>query len=165
VILRRATGGDGPALCALLREVAAQPGGLARGPEEITDDHVAAILARPAKGGLVLLAEDEGLIGMLQVASPAIVSVRSLLTDLTVAVHPAAQGRGVGRALFTELIRVVTKEMPHIQRIELHTRASNAAGLKLYTAMGFEVEGRLRRRIRSASGELEDDLLLAWLRP
>lgn len=164
MILRRATEADAPALRALLREVAAQPGGLARGPEEITEDHVAAILARPAKGGLVLLAEAPGLVGMLQVAAPAIDSVRSLLTDLTVAVHPAAQGRGVGRALFTELLRIVTTEMPHVQRIELHTRASNAAGVKLYTAMGFEVEGRLRRRILSASGELEDDLLLAWLR-
>ena len=126
---------------------------------------MAAILARPAKGGLVLLAEDQGLLGVLQVASPEITSVRSLLTDLTVAVHPTAQGRGVGRALFAELLRIVQAEMPHIQRIELHTRASNAAGLKLYTAMGFEVEGRLRRRILSATGDLEDDLLLAWLRP
>lgn len=126
---------------------------------------MAAILARPAKGGLVLLAEDQGLLGVLQVASPEITSVRSLLTDLTVAVHPTAQGRGVGRALFAELLRIVQAEMPHIQRIELHTRASNAGGLKLYTAMGFEVEGRLRRRILSATGELEDDLLLAWLRP
>lgn len=164
-MIRRGTPADQEAIRALLQEVAAQPGGLARGPEEITEAHVAGILGRPAKGGVVLVAEEGELLGLLQVAAPGIDSVRTLLTDLTVAVHPAAQGRGVGRALFTELLRLVTEEMPHIQRIELHTRASNAAGVRLYTAMGFEVEGRLRRRIRAADGTLEDDLILAWLRP
>lgn len=165
-MIRSAALGDGGGLLALLRIVAAQPGGLARGPEEITPDLVARILERPTRGGLALVAESEGrLLGLLHAASPGLASVHSLLTDLTVAVHPEAQGRGVGRALFTELLRRVTEEMPHIARVELHTRASNAAGLHLYQAMGFQVEGRLRRRILSADGHLEDDLILAWLRP
>jgi RimJ/RimL family protein N-acetyltransferase len=54
--------------------------------------------------------------------------------------------------------------MPHITRVELVARASNARAQRLYQAFGFQAEGRLRGRIRNSDGRYDDDLPMAWLR-
>jgi len=81
-----------------------------------------------------------------------------------VAVHPAAQGQGVGRQLFVMLLDLVTREHPDITRVELITQETNQRALRLYEGVGFRREGRLAGRIRGPDGSLDADIPLAWFR-
>lgn len=166
--VRSATADDSAAILALHRTVAATPGGVVRAPDEVTpgyiDDAVRASLAR----GVIVVAEGPsvpGLMGELHTYRDDIAALSHVLAHLTVAVHPAAQGRGVGRALFEALLRIVELERPAIERIELMVRESNVRGRRLYEAVGFVEDGRLERHVRAASGELEADITMGWLRP
>ena len=82
------------------------------------------------------------------------------LTDLTVAVHPDFQGRGVGAALFEALFAEAAKLTPRIERIELMCREGNAGAVRLYERLGFVIEGRFPRRVRLKDGTVEDDLAM-----
>lgn len=173
VSIRRARLGDLDGLAALLAKVAASPtSNLARKPAEITDGFVMGIVSRGDDGGLALLAvagaDEVGaggrLVGVIY-AWPGYLEVFAhVLGDLTIAVDPDVQGRGVGRALFAELLRVVRDEQPAIERIELVTRESNTRGIAFYESLGFRREGRLERRIRGRDGTLEADIPMGWLR-
>ncbi len=55
-IVRPATPDDADAILALHRNVAAQPGGLARQPEEVTAGYIAHAMAASADGGVNLVA-------------------------------------------------------------------------------------------------------------
>jgi putative acetyltransferase len=88
-----------------------------------------------------------------------------VLGDLTLAVHPDAQGRGIGRQLLEALLDVVVRERPHITRVELITRESNLRAIGLYRQLGFLEEGRMPGRIHSVGGGYEADVPMAWRRP
>ena len=51
------------------------------------------------------------------------------------AVHPAAQGQGAGRALLSDLFRYIT--YAGISRLSVNTQSDNQASLSLYQRMGF----------------------------
>jgi ribosomal protein S18 acetylase RimI-like enzyme len=51
------------------------------------------------------------------------------------AVHPAAQGRGAGRALLRDLFRYIT--YAGISRLSVNTQSDNQASLSLYQSTGF----------------------------
>jgi len=89
---------------------------------------------------------------------------RHVLGELTVAVHPLAQGQGIGRKLFERLLDVVTREHPDILRVELITQETNHRALHLYEGVGFVREGRLAGRIMDHDGRLDADIPLAWHR-
>lgn len=162
ITIRRSSPADGDAILALYRAVAAIPGGLARTVDELD---VAAMLAAPWARGLSLVAERDGFVlGELHASTPEPAVFAHVLGDLTIAVHPLAQGRGVGRALFTRLLAIVRDERPEVSRIELYVRESNVRGRALYESLGFVVEGRLRLRVRGVDGVLEDDLVMGWVR-
>lgn len=163
--IRPATLADLPALVALHRAVAAVPGGLARRPDEVTPAYVEGFLTTALARGISLVVDDGGaLLGELHTWRPAPADFAHVLGDLTVAVHPDAQGRGLGRALFAALLAAAETMTPRIERIELITRESNARGIRLYEGMGFRREGRHERRVRAAAGGFEADIPMAWLR-
>jgi ribosomal protein S18 acetylase RimI-like enzyme len=83
------------------------------------------------------------------------------LTDLTVAVHPDVQGRGVGAALFEALFAAAEALTPRIERVELLCRHGNLRAVRLYQRLGFVIEGRFPRRVRLPDGTIEDDLAMA----
>lgn len=59
-----------------------------------------------------------------------------------IAVHPARQGHGVGRALIQYIERVAVRA--HLKRIELYTNAKMTENLQLYARIGYvEVERRI----------------------
>jgi ribosomal protein S18 acetylase RimI-like enzyme len=87
-----------------------------------------------------------------------------VLSELTIAVAPASQGRGLGRALFAALLNRVRTSMPEIERVELVARAGNARAIDLYRSLGFREEGRLTRRVRDPDRHIDDDVPMAWLR-
>ena len=55
------------------------------------------------------------------------------------AVHPSLQGRGVGRALLSDLYARLTKA--GIIRLSVNTQSDNSASLSLYKKMGFNRTG------------------------
>lgn len=165
-MIRHATPSDRARIEALYRRVATIPDGLARTPDEVRTSYIDGFMTRAALHGVELVWEEQGqLLGEIHCARPEIASLSHLLTDLTIAVDPAAQGRGVGRALFAGLLEHVTVNMPHISRVELFARSSNVRARALYLSLGFVDEGLLRRRVNNAQGVPEDDTFMGWLRP
>lgn len=74
-----------------------------------------------------------------------------------VAVHPELKGRGVGRALMTELLgRAVVLGAV---RITLEVRVSNQVARSLYKSLGFAEKG-LRKKYYSDNNE---DAIIMWL--
>jgi len=148
---------DALAIRALYRAVAATPGGIARSPGEVTPAYVDGFVTKSLARGVILVAELHGYRSELRIFA-------HVLGELTVAVHPAAQGQGLGRQLFVRLLDIVTHEHPGISRIELIAQESNHRALRLYEGLGFRREGRLEGRIRNPDGTLDADIPLAWLR-
>ncbi len=164
-MIRKATAADHDRILGLYRDVAAVPDGIARTPAEVTDAYVAHFMQRAADDGLELVYEEDGaLLGEIHASRVGIASLAHLLTDLTIAVSPRAQGRGVGRGLFQALLAEVTVNLPHITRVELFARESNVRARALYASLGFVEEGRLRARVNNARGEAETDTIMGWLR-
>lgn len=156
---------DREALLALYRAVASQPGSLARRAEEIDAAYIEAFAAKAASAGVWLVAEDaEGLCADIHASRPQPRDFQHVLGDLTVVVHPRVQGQGLGRQLFGAFLGHVRQHEVAVTRVELITRESNARARKLYESLGFQLEGRLRARVRHPDGTLEDDLFYAWLR-
>jgi putative acetyltransferase len=163
--VRAATPEDAAAILALHRKVAAQPGGLARQPDEVTVDYVAHAMAVAADGGVNLVAVDAdgALCGELHVERMKIALFAHVLTDLTVAVDPNWQGRGVGSALFRALIDTARTLTPPVRRIELWTGAANLGAQRLYQRLGFQIEGRMTGRGRLPDGTVDDDIVMGLL--
>jgi putative acetyltransferase len=167
ITIRAGRGEDAPAIRALYQAVGATPGGIARSPDEVTAEYVTRFVSESLARGVILVAELEGLPGLaaeLHAYRSELRIFRHVLGELTVAVHPAAQGQGLGRQLFEALLELVRQDHPDITRIELITGESNHRALRLYESVGFRREGRLVGRMRHPDGTLDADIPLAWLR-
>jgi len=165
--VRRASRDDLAAIERLYVTVSSTTGGLARQPDEISRQYVEGFLARSLDDGEIVVAEVDGvdgLAGELHAYRNPLRLFSHVYGNLTVAVHPDVQGRGVGRALFTALLDTVTRERPDIVRVELMTAERNHRAQRLYESVGFIREGRLDRAIRGADGTPEADIPMAWFR-
>ncbi|MGN6207210.1 N-acetyltransferase family protein [Asticcacaulis sp.] len=145
------------------RATARQGGGLLRREDEITDAYIRHNLENSLRIGISLVAEREDGLMLAEIhAWPS--ETRQLghcLTNLTVAVDSAAQGRGIGRALFEHLI-AAAKDNPKFRIIELYCREDNRRAIDLYQSLGFVFEGRLKGRVWQGNGRpYLDDLLMA----
>ena len=159
---RRATEADIDAIVAVHQRAGAAPIGLARRPDEVSRDYVSGFVASSLARGLIMVAERDGrILADIHAYSPQPRLFSHVLSDLTIAVDPDAQGQSVGRQLFTAFIATVRAEMPHIRRIELYCRPDNPRGYPFYQSLGFVIEGRLRGRVRTADGAYIDDLFMA----
>jgi putative acetyltransferase len=152
---------DAHVLAGTERAIAATPGFLVSQPSELTDERFAHKIAAlsAADNGRYLVAEAEGQIvghGLLDPLPFA--SVRHVV-HLTLAVHPAWQGRGVGRALLGSLIEWA-RAAPAVEKIELHVRSSNRAAQALYRKLGFAEMGRWRHRVKIAPDQYLDDVAM-----
>ena len=164
-MLRKALSNDHARIMQLYRDVATVPDGIARTPDEVTDAYVSGFMHKALADGIELVCELDGnIVGEIHASRIGIASLGHLLTDLTIAVAPSAQGKGVGRRLFQALLDEVTNNMPHITRVELYARESNVRARALYASLGFVEEGRLRARVNNARGEPETDTIMGWLR-
>ncbi|MEM1176236.1 MAG: GNAT family N-acetyltransferase [Pseudomonadota bacterium] len=163
--IRETSAGDTDSVFALYQRVAETPGGLIRLASEVTPDYVTGFLERASTAGLSLLAfNGDQLIGEIHAYSPQLFALSHVWSELSIAVHPDAQGRGVGRALFVDFMRRV-RERPEIDRVELIARESNQRAIEFYESLGFQREGRFDRRIRNVDHSVEADIPMAWLRP
>jgi len=158
--IRAARVADATALCAAERDTTRIPGRLVSRPDELQEAAFAQKIEQLAQTGCYLVAERDGAIAghaLLEPLAPlqALEHVRSL----TIVVHPAHTGQGVGAALMAALLYWASTA--GVEKIELRVRDGNAAALHLYRKFGFEEEGRLRRRIRLPDGTDVDDICMA----
>lgn len=166
-IISAATNNDRDELSLLYHAVAAVEGGLARTGDEVTEEYIGNFLKKSLESGVVLVArqpEMPQIIGEIHAYALGPKVFAHVLGELTIAVHPAHQGRGIGKALFTELLAEVSRHRPDISRVELIARESNQKAIALYQKLGFRIEGRLVGRIRSVGGGFEADIPMAWHR-
>jgi RimJ/RimL family protein N-acetyltransferase len=156
---------DSAAILALYVTVARISGGLARMPDEMNLEYVEDCVAKSLKNGVLLVAEGGGrLLGELHAYGAGLKKFEHVLANLTVAVHPDAQGQGLGRRLFETMLTEVREKRPDILRIELFTQESNVRGQRLYESVGFRRQGWSEQAILGPDGELEADIPMAWLR-
>jgi ribosomal-protein-alanine N-acetyltransferase len=106
----------------------------------------------PYLGDCFLIAEAHGKIVGYLVAR----AVGDEAEILDVAVAPAAQGRGIGRALLADALQALRRL--GARRAYLEVRASNAAAQRLYRSLGFLWVGRRPGYYRQPT---EDALVLA----
>ncbi|HXC56547.1 MAG TPA: GNAT family N-acetyltransferase [Rhizomicrobium sp.] len=152
------------AVVALYR-AAATAGGLSRRPDEIDADNVRPFLVRAQSDGIsrAAFAPDGTLVGEIHALRMTPAQFSHVLTDLTVAVHPTWQGRGLGSLLFAQMIAAARSLAPPIRRIELMAREGNADAIRLYQRLGFKIEGRFAARVHLPDGRVEDDIAMALL--
>jgi len=77
---------------------------------------------------------------------------------LNIAVHPAMQGRGIGRALLEQLLALAKRL--NADTVFLEVRTSNHIAQRLYDTMGFNQVGVRRGYYPSTKGR-EDAIILA----
>lgn len=161
--IRRVTRADADGMLELYR-AAGEAGGLARRRHEVEPRHMAYYLDHSLDGGLGLVAVRDGrIVGELHAWPFEQEQFAHVLSELTIAIHPDAQGQGLGKRLFEAFIAEVRATMPRIRRIELGCRESNARAIRLYRSLGFVLEGRLKGRVYDPEGYYEDDLLMGLL--
>lgn len=123
----------------------------------------------PGSPHLVLVAERADAHGDLQVVANAGLHPAGTLLrrrhamSLGIAVHPDAQGQGVGRALMSALCDWADR-WGQVLRIELTVFADNHRAIALYRQMGFFDEG-LHRGFALRDGAYADALSMARLHP
>ncbi len=161
--VRPGTRDDETGIGDVYRAAARQGGGLLRREDEITPAYIRYNLENSLRIGVSLVAEtNEGrLLGEIHAWPSETRQLGHCLTNLTIAVDPAGQRRGIGRALFEHLI-ATAKADPKFRIIELYCREDNQRALDLYQSLGFVFEGRLKGRVWQDHGKpYLDDLLMA----
>jgi ribosomal protein S18 acetylase RimI-like enzyme len=159
---------DLSAIRAMYLAVAERGGGIIRRPYEITDTYVTGFFEKAKRdNGYSLVAEDPdgSIIGEIHAYGYGLAAHAHILTDLTVSVHPDAQGRGIGKGLFLHLLGIIEAERPDILRVELWVREQNKAAIGLYESVGFVQEGRFPRMILNADGSFDTPIQMAWENP
>jgi ribosomal protein S18 acetylase RimI-like enzyme len=163
--LKHGRQGDWPEIVELYKLVAKNKGGLARGQDEISWEYVTTFLRKSEKTGLSLIATD-GLtvVGEIHAYKLEPMVFSHVLSELTIAIHPDFQGKGIGRILFSAFLEEIISHRPDILRVELIARESNKKAIQFYETLGFRQEGRYEQRIDRGDGTFEADIPMAWLR-
>lgn len=165
-IIRQAIPADRKNILKLYQQVAFLPGGIAREFDEITESYVDHFMQHAAQTGAELVAvnaaDPEKIIADIHCCKLFPKVFRHVLSDLTIAVHPDYQGKGIGKKLFTTLLEFITDNRPDVLRVELIARESNARAIEFYKQLGFVVEGRFENRINGEYDRLEADIPMAW---
>lgn len=152
---------DAPTVLTLMRRA---EGGLGRLPDEMDPPWMEEALSGALHGGLALGAWDGSqLVGVIKASRMPSVQFQHVLWDLTVAVSPEAQGRGVAHRLFVELLANAAALTPRVERVELVVREGLTHAIRLYERIGFRQEGRFERRFRLPDGTCEADLPMALI--
>jgi len=164
--IRPTTPEDTAEVLALYRRVACSPGGIARLEVEVSEAYVRAFLTRTFSDGAGLVAVDESgaIVAEIHAYKPDPYCFSHVLSELTVVVDPATQGKRIGKSIFAAFLQVVSEAHPDICRVELIARESNEIAIKLYESLGFRKEGKLTGRIKNVDGSFESDIPMAWTR-
>jgi len=166
---RPASHKDLEAIYRLYKSVAAQPIGIARSPEEVTKAYVQDFMREASAAGIELVIENPGdpseLVAEIHCTCPTPKIFSHVLNELTIAVHPQFQGRGLGKKIFVSLLDFIMTNRPDILRVELFVQESNERAIALYKKIGFVPEGKFEKRIVGKHQQLEADIPMAWINP
>jgi len=158
---REALAADAEVIAAAEHATAATPGLLNALPGEIPlaafRDKIVALASNPA--GLYLVAERDGVVVGHLLLDPLPLAQNAHVVSLNIVVHPGATDGGIGRRLLGQAI-AWAQANPSVEKIELRVRSGNARAVHLYESLGFEAEGRLRRRLKLADGAYVDDVAM-----
>lgn len=153
----------------LYKVVSKTIGGIAREEDEITSNYIKNNLDKSLKNGISLVIEHPDatsqLIAEIHCYQLEPKVFRHVLSELTIVIHPDFQGKGIGKALFIELLNQVKSKRKDILRIELIARESNVNAIELYKSIRFKEEGRFEKRINNRDGSFEADIPMAWINP
>ena len=112
----------------------------------------------------VLGAFDGGhLIGMAGFArrTEAKTSHRGLIWGVYVASE--GRGKGVGRSLLGEMIRLLRSRLG-LEQVALGVSTTNVAAKRLYESLGFEVYGRENRALKIGGEYVDEELMVLYFR-
>lgn len=163
---RNASISDAAKIKKLYLSVAKNEGGIARLEDEVTDGYISGFLNKSLKDGIILVALNENeIVGEIHAYKAGIRVFEHVLTDLTIAVSPDHQGKGIGKKLFLSFLETVKTEHHNIARVELIARESNRKAIQFYESIGFKIEGRFEKRIKTTLNTFEADIPMGWLNP
>jgi len=167
--VRHATPSDVSKIYTLYKKVAEIPFGIARSPDEVTEEYIQQFTRNAAVSGIQLVidnpAGETGIVAEIHCAQFEPKIFNHVLSDLTIAVHPAFQGQGLGKKIFSHLLQHISTNRPDILRVELFTQESNERAIALYKKIGFLPEGRFEKRVPGHNNLLEADIPMAWFNP
>lgn len=165
--VRKALKTDLEKIIILHKKAAETIDGIARTPAEINENYVSNFLDNALEKGLIFVIENpdnsQELIAEIHCYKHDPKCFQNTLGNLTIVVHPNFQSQGLGRIIFSHLLKEIEANHPDIVRVELMVRQSNKKAVKLYQNLGFEIEGICKNRISNFKGELENDMMMAWL--
>ena len=163
--IRQALPADQKNIFLLYKKVAAEPGGIAMGYDEITENYVEHFIQNASGSGVELVAVEDNnsknIIGEIHCYKLLPKVFRHVLSELTIVVHPGFQRKGIGKNIFCALLDFISAGRPDVLRVELIARESNTKAIEFYKQLGFVVEGRFENRI-DGSGRFEADIPMAW---
>jgi RimJ/RimL family protein N-acetyltransferase len=164
IIVRSAQLGDAQSLVKQTRAVLAEGTFMVTTSEEVNvtieqgEEWIQSYSSDAGKILLVAIAQDQ-VIGLLHFKN----GVRRRLAhqgDFGMTVRKEWRERGVGSALVQSLITWCCAN-PLIEQIRLSVLATNEAAIRLYTTMGFILEGRLMNQAKRGDGTYTDLILMA----
>lgn len=165
--IRTATLADELKILTLYKTVAKISGGIARIESEITESYIKNNLEKSLKTGICLVIPHpenaEELIAEIHCSKLEPQIFKHTFSDLTIAVHPDFQGKGIGKNIFTYLLHYIENTQHDILRVELIARESNQKAIEFYQKIGFKIEGRFENRISNPDGTFEADIPMAWM--
>jgi len=145
----------------LYKKVSKAEGGIARFEDEVTKDYVEEFIKNALNDGIFIVAEKYGnIVGEIHGYKIGLRVFDHVLSNITIVVSPNFCGKGIGKKLFLKLMEE-SKKIEGISRIELIARESNKKALKFYESLGFEIEGKMKQRIKNSKGKLESDVMMA----
>ena len=167
--IRQANPGDFNKIYALYKKVATEATGLARSGDEITDHYIQKFMKDSSETGIELIIDhpdsSDEIIAEVHCYRLIPKVFSHILSELTIAVAPDHQGKGIGRVIFTHLLDLIKNRRPGIMRVELISQESNVKAISFYESLGFTREGRFERRIRTNKNQFEADIPMAWFNP
>ena len=95
--------------------------------------------------------------GFISYKSPTPLPSNKHVWELSIGVHPIAQGKGIGR-LLVKAVEERAKELG-IQKLCLRVMATNTEAIRFYKSCGFLEQGRLVKEF-CIRGKFVDDLLM-----
>jgi len=165
IVVRRATPKDAAAFARVMGDPGVYPG-LMQVPftsPELWERRLADT-TDPTKNDLLLVAELDGeVVGNAGLHPVGAQLRRRHVMMLGISVLPAAQRRGVGRALMTAICDYADNWAGAL-RLELTVYTDNAPAIALYRQFGFEIEGT-QRAYALRDGQYVDSHAMARLHP
>jgi ribosomal protein S18 acetylase RimI-like enzyme len=169
IMIRKASRQDLRGIFFLYKRVAREGGEIAKSEEEISEQYIINVIDKASMNGLMLVAVDERLktiVGCIHAAKPGLQIFSSVMSDLTILVHPAYRNMGFGKALFKKFLAEIEAYYPGILRVELFCKVSNQKALRLYANLGFRRVERFKRWVKGdVNIATEADITMVWFNP